>query len=257
MKLVVKVGSQSILSSDGTLKKNVLSGLVAQLIELQKKHQVILVSSGAVGSGRKVLKQFNRLRLGQSTGEKQLLASLGQPELMRTYASFFAKNKVMVSQLLLTKQDFLTRSHRQNIVRLLTEILKYENVIPILNENDSVATQELMFTDNDELAGLIAKLVGADKLIILSNIDGVFSHSPEDSRAKLISCIDSPKAWPKVSASKSALGRGGMHSKLITARQVIRAGIDVHIANMREPRVLLRVVRGEALGTVIRKSKRK
>ncbi|TAL59754.1 MAG: glutamate 5-kinase, partial [Legionella sp.] len=190
MKVVIKVGTQSILASDGAPCEPVMLHLVEQIVGLQKAgHHVVLVSSGAVGYGRKVAQEFGG-QLGQSLGEKQVLASLGQHELMTVYARLFKAHQLMVSQLLLTKQDFQTRNHYLNIARLLQVILDHKNIIPIINENDSVAIEELMFTDNDELAGLIAAQMNADKLIILSHIAGVFSGDPSQENAKLITTIN-------------------------------------------------------------------
>jgi glutamate 5-kinase len=258
MKLVIKVGTQSILAPDGTLFEPVLLHLVEQLVALQKSgHQVILVSSGAVGSGRKVANQFLGRAYGSSIGEKQLLASLGQHELIHHYSKLFQKHGLLASQLLLTKQDFQTRTHYLNIARLLREILEHKNIIPIINENDSVAVEELMFTDNDELAGLIAAQMNASKLIILSNVKGVYTGNLSEAGSELISVIHPESGWPEVSSVKSAQGRGGMVSKLSTARKMSELGITTHIACMDEPFVLKRIVDEEPVGTQIVPAKKK
>lgn len=259
MKIVIKVGTQSILSSDGTPFESVLMHLVEQLVALQRAgHELVLVSSGAVASGRKAASGLLGRHYGTSIGEKQVLASLGQHELMHLYAVLFKSHKILVSQLLLTKQDFQTRQHYLNISRLLREILGDKNIIPIINENDSVAIEELMFTDNDELAGLIAAQVNADKLIILSNVRGVYTGHPDESGSEFISVIDpQQQEWPEVSAVKSQHGRGGMLSKLGTARKMSNLGITTHIASIEHPFVLTKLVEGEELGTVILPSKKK
>jgi glutamate 5-kinase len=258
MKIVIKVGTQSILSEDGTPFEPVIFHLVEQIASLQKLgHQVTLVSSGAVGSGRKVTAQFFERQYGNSVGEKQLLASLGQYELMHLYAGLFKQHQLLASQLLLTKQDFHTRKHYLNIARLLREILEHKNIIPIINENDSVSIEELMFTDNDELSGLIAAQMNADKLIILSNIDGVFTGDPRVSGSELIPVIDPKKGWPEVSALKSKQGRGGMLSKLKTAKQMSNLGIVTHIANINIDSIILHLVNEEPLGTIILPNKKK
>lgn len=252
MKLVIKVGTQSILSHEGTPFIAAIKHLVQQIAELRhSNHQVVLVSSGAVSSGRKVAREHIRRQYGNTIGERQVLASLGQLELMRIYGDLFKKHAILSSQLLLTKQDFQTRKHYLNIARLLSEILNQPNIIPIVNENDSVAIEELMFTDNDELAGLIAAQMGADKLIILSNVAGVYTSHPDDERANLITEIDPEQGWPAVSTSKSLHGRGGMHSKLSTAKKVSSLGITTHIAGINEPSVIKRLVANERLGTTI------
>lgn len=252
MKIVIKVGTQSILSNDGTPILPVMNHLVEQIVELQKAgHHVILVSSGAVGSGRKVAKEVLAKQYGNTVGEKQLLASLGQPELMHLYATLFKSHNLLVSQLLLTKHDFQTRRHYLNISRLLNEILHHKNIVPLINENDSVAIEELMFTDNDELAGLIAAQMNADLLIILTNVEGIYTGNPENPESQLIPVIDPDKGWPEVSTSKSALGRGGMLSKLATARKMSNLGILTTIASVHVPSVLTRIAANELLGTTI------
>ena len=256
MKLVIKIGTQSILSQEGIPLESVLSSLAEQIVQLQSQgHQVALVSSGAVGFGRSVARQMLGREYGQSIGEKQLLASLGQHELMRTYAQLFKKHNILASQLLLTKQDFHTREHYRNITRLVAEILAHPNVLPIINENDSVAIEELMFTDNDELSGIIAAQMSADKLIILSNVEGVYTGHPSDPLSTLISTIDPEQGWPNAADDKSEHGRGGMTSKLATARKMSHLGIKTHIASMNTPSVLLKIMKDETIGTTIFPSK--
>jgi glutamate 5-kinase len=252
MKIVVKVGTQSILSEDGTPLESVLESLVEQIVTLQQAgHQLILVSSGAVASGRKVARQMLGREYGTSLGEKQVLASLGQHELIHVYARMLRKHNILASQLLLTKLDFHTRQHYLNISRLLHEILTHKNIVPIINENDSVAVSELMFTDNDELAGLIAAQIGADKLVILSNVEGVYTGHPADPDARLIPIINPEEGWPEISERVSQHGRGGMISKLSTARKMSSLGIATHIASMSQPNVLIRMMSGEDIGTLV------
>lgn len=258
MKVVIKVGTQSILNSDGTPCEAVMRHLVEQISAAQKYgHHVVLVSSGAVGSGRKVAQDLLGFEFGSSLGEKQVLASLGQHELMHVYARLFKSQHLLASQLLLTKQDFQSRHHYLNIARLLQVILERRTIIPIINENDSVAIEELMFTDNDELAGLIAAQINADLLIILTNVDGVFTDDPKQSHAELISVIQAESDWPKVTSHKSLHGRGGMISKLSTARKMSSLGITTHIANINIPSVISRLLAQEAIGTKIVPRKKK
>ena len=259
MKIVIKVGTQAILASDGTLLKKAMPALVRQVVDLHEAgHQVILVSSGAVASGRRVARETLEREYGSTIGEKQVLAALGQPELMQAYAAFLKPHGIAPAQLLLTKQDFLTRQHYLNIARLLRTIVGDRNIIPIINENDSVAVEELMFTDNDELAGLIAAQVNADKLIILTSVEGVYDGPPDEAGSKIIPVINPEKdGWPEVTTKKSALGRGGMATKLGTARKMAGLGITTHIAAMKVQDVLLRIVKGEQLGTAILPLKKK
>lgn len=258
MKIVIKVGTQAILAANGTPNEPVMAELVEQIVTLQNlNHHVVLVSSGAVASGRKVAGDHLGRQYGSSIGEKQVLASLGQYHLMYLYNSMFKQHKMLASQLLLTKQDYQTRQHYLNISRLLREILEQKNIVPIINENDSVAIEELMFTDNDELAGLIAAQINADKLIILSNVEGVYTGNPNHVDSQLIELIDPNKSWPEVTAEKSEHGRGGMITKLSTARKMSDLGICTHIASIKNHSILLRLVNGEGLGTTILPLKKK
>lgn len=259
MKIVIKVGTQSILAADGTLLETAVSSLVSQIAALVKDgHDVALVSSGAVGSGRRVARTQLQLECGSETAEKQMLASLGQPALMQTYSRLFKPHGMAPAQLLLTKQDFQTRHHYLNIARLLREILAHKNIIPVINENDSVSVQELMFTDNDELSGLIAAQMNADKLIILSCVAGVYDGHPDDAASRVISVVNPAKSgWPQAFAVKSAQGRGGMASKLGTARKMAELGIATHIAALSEKNVIARIVAGESVGTAILPARKK
>lgn len=258
MKIVVKVGTQAILSDKGEIQESTIISLVKQIVDLQSKnHHVVLVSSGAVGTGRRMARDFFKREYGSSLAEKQVLASLGQPELIHNYTQHFQKHGVLAAQLLLTKQDFNTRGHYLNIARILRELLAHTNIVPIVNENDTVAIEELMFTDNDELAGLIAAQIDADKLIILTSVHGVFDGLPEDPNSKIIPIIDPEDKLQKVSAIKSKHGRGGMISKLSTARKMSELGIMTHIAHINEKEVLSRLINQETIGTKILPFKKK
>jgi len=258
VKIVIKVGTQSILAHDGTPFEDTIKNLVQQIVNIQKAgHQVILVSSGAVSSGRKVARQLLEKIYGSSIAEKQLLASLGQYELINLYVDMFKSHNILVSQLLLTKQDFHTRKHYLNIARLLRELLEHKNIIPIINENDSVSIEELMFTDNDELAGLIAAQINADKLIILTNVKGVYTKDPKAEDSEFIHTIAKDDDWPEVSSVKSDNGRGGMISKLSTARKMSMLGITTHIVSIEEDSVITRLIDNELVGTLILPDKKK
>jgi len=259
MKIVIKVGTQAILAGDGMALESIMILLVEQIAKLQKQgHHVVLVSSGAVASGRRAARALFNREYGTSIGEKQVLASLGQHELMHRYAEMFKPHGILASQLLLTKQDFHTRQHYLNIARLLREILEHKNIVPIVNENDSVAIEELMFTDNDELAGLIAAQMNADKLIILTTVEGVYDMHPDDPNAKCIPLLDpANQRLPEVSAIKSTHGRGGMVSKLSTAHKMSDLGVTTHIASINQANAIIRLVEGESLGTTILPKKKK
>ena len=251
MKVVIKVGSQTIISPEGNVLENVMADIIRQIIKLQQQgHQVILVSSGAVALGRVISKKVAGRTYGTNVADKQLLASLGQPQLMAIYSQICEKQKLMVAQLLLTKYDFQTKRGYTNILRLLQKGLDQPNVLVIINENDSVAVDELMFTDNDELSGIIAAQIGADKLLLLTSISGVYDKNPENPDAKLIPVIGVKDKLPEVSGAKTVLGRGGMASKLNTARKMGNVGVMTHIASITEPDVIIRLINGdEAIGS--------
>lgn len=251
MKVVIKVGSQTIISPNGEVLEDVMADVIRQVVELQQQgHQVILVSSGAVALGRVISKKIAGKTYGSSVADKQLLASLGQPRLMAIYAKICEEKQLMVAQLLLTKYDFQTKRSYTNILRLLQKGLDQPNVLVIINENDSVAVDELMFTDNDELSGIIAAQIGADKLLLLTSISGVYDKNPENPDAKLIRVIGVKDKLPEVSGAKTALGRGGMASKLNTARKMGNVGVMTHIASIAEENVIVRLVNGDvAIGS--------
>lgn len=243
MKIVIKVGSQTIISPKGEVLVNVIADLIRQIIILQKQGiKVILVSSGAVALGRIITNRIGNHSYGGSIADNQLLASIGQPHLMAIYTKICDAHELMVSQLLLTKHDFQTKHSYTNILRLLQKSMSQANLLTIINENDSVAVEELMFTDNDELAGIIAVQIGADKLLLLTSIDGVYDKNPEEPDAKIIPVINLKDKLPELSGAKTLLGRGGISSKLNTARKIAHIGIMTHIASIAKTDVILRLV---------------
>ncbi len=251
MKIVIKVGSQSLLLPSGELRAGVIDNLIQQISKLQQAgHQVLLVSSGAVALGRSCALQITQHSYGSSVADKQLLAALGQPRLMALYAESSAKQGIAAAQLLLTKYDFKSKRSYTNILRLLQKSLAQSKVLTIINENDSVAVDELMFTDNDELAGIIAAQIGADKLLLLTSTNGVYDRHPQEAGAQLLEEIKLSDPLPIVSADKTALGRGGMSSKLHTARKCAVVGVMTHIAALDVPNIIERLVNDEPhLGT--------
>jgi glutamate 5-kinase len=247
MRVVIKVGSQAILSAAGELLEERLNDIIRQIIQLREAgHQVILVSSGAVGLGRGTARRIANREYASSVADKQLLASIGQPQLMAHYNRICEAEGYLAAQLLLTKYDFQTKRSYTNILRLLQKSLAQANLLIIINENDSVAVDELMFTDNDELAGIIAAQVGADKLLLLTSIDGVYNKNPAEVDAELIREVKLEDALPDL-AGKTSLGRGGMSSKLNTARKMARVGVMTHIANIAEANIIVQLVLDDTL----------
>jgi glutamate 5-kinase len=252
--LVVKIGTAALGAADGMPDRRLLGGLVDELAALkQVGHNVILVSSGAVGTGRAMLKKYQPLHNCPPVAEKQILASLGQSRLMTLYQELLTPHNLLASQILLTKQDFRTRDHHKHMLHLFAALQKQPNILPIINENDSVTVDELMFTDNDELAGLLAAMMNADQLIILSHIAGVYDRPPDESGASIIPLIDwtSKTGLPAATQGKSRTGRGGMTAKLASARKLASLGITTHIAAAREPNILARLLAGDKTGTKI------
>ncbi len=244
-RVVVKIGSQTIVDNSGALNVSWLSDLMRQITELkQAGFDIVLVSSGAVASGSGLTSTHKPLSCNSEVAKRQILASLGQAKLIETYNGLLLKHGLLASQILLTKQDFKTKEHYHNITLLFLELLAQNHILPIVNENDTVAITELMFTDNDELAGLVATLVRAEALVILTNVAGIYDRNPSDPDARVIRSINAQKnKWPKITASKSELGRGGMQSKLATAKRMAKAGIRTHIASASEPDCLTGLLR--------------
>ena len=225
----MKVGSNVLTRSDGKLDVTRMSALVDQIAALRKQGiEVILVSSGAMASGRGELKVSHDL---DSVEQRQLFSAVGQVKLVGLYYDLFREFGIHVGQVLTMKENFEPGEQYRNQRACMTVMLE-NDVLPIVNENDTVSVTELMFTDNDELSGLIARMMEADTLVLLSNIDGIFTSHPDDPAAQLIGKVEPGRDLSEyISPEKSAFGRGGMHSKYTTASTVSQAGIRVIIAN--------------------------
>src|SRR5208282_2480485 len=236
-RLVVKVGSAVISDADG-LCADVIEQIALQADSLVRDgREVVLVTSGAVAAGRALLSLARR---GASIAARQAEAAAGQIELMATYSKYFAAHGRIVAQILLTHQDLAERKRRLN-ARQTIETLLGAGVIPIVNENDTVAVEEIRLGDNDVLSSLVATLIQADLLVILSDVPGVLTGDPRKrSDARLIPLIADPEAEMRglVAESAGPLGSGGMATKLKAARQAGSAGIPVMIASGRDPGVL-------------------
>ncbi len=236
-KITVKVGSNVLTKSDGTLNVARIAHLVDQISWLHKKGiEVILVSSGAVAAGRSLLNLSKKLDMVSS---RQLYSAVGQVKLINRYADLFRDQGIICAQVLTTKDNFSDRNHYLNMKNCITTLLE-NRVLPIVNENDTISVSELMFTDNDELSGLIASMQNSEALIILSNVDGIYDGDPSLPESKIIEEIHvKDKDWMKnISQQKSGFGRGGMLTKSSIARKVAKEGIDVHIASGLRDHVL-------------------
>jgi len=241
-KIVIKIGSSLILENK-TVNLERLNSLSQQIAELKKMgYQIILVSSGAIALGREKI-GFSQAWPDNLAG-KQALAAIGQPELMTVYKKLFAKENLIVAQILLTREDVADWQKYLNVKKTLDVLLK-KGVIPIINENDSTATEEIQFGDNDTLSALITSRTAADLLIILSDIDGLYYKQKIIKQIKKITPAIEALAQP----SKKRLTRGGMKAKIQAAKISLAAGIPVIIANGKRKNILLKLMAGEKLGT--------
>ena len=237
-KITVKIGSNVLAKSDGTLNVSRIAHLVDQVAFLHKNGvEVVVVSSGAVAAGRAVLEPVKKI---DAVSQRQLWAALGQVKLISRYSDFFGEHGLVCAQVLTTKENFSSRGHYLNMKNCFTTLLE-NKVIPIVNENDTISVTELMFTDNDELSGLIASMVNSEALILLSNVDGVYSSHPQNKNAELIKKIDVAEKEPEnaISEEQSNFGRGGMLTKFRIAKKVAGDGIGVHIANGTSENILV------------------
>ena len=236
-RIAVKVGSNVLARRDGTLDVTRMSALVDQIAELHKAGvEIILISSGAVASGRSEIHPQKKL---DSVDHGRLCSAVGQAKLINRYYELFREHGIPVGQVLTTKESFGTRRHYLNQKNCMTVMLE-NGVIPIVNENDTISVSELMFTDNDELSGLIASMMNTQALIILSNIDGIYNGSPADPQSSVIREIGHGKDLSNyIQTSKSNFGRGGMLTKTNIARKVADEGITVIIANGKRDNILV------------------
>lgn len=243
MTITIKIGSNVLTQSNGMLNVERMESLVADIAKLHSEgHKIILVTSGAVAAGRSMIKGYQQL---DHVSQRQLLSSIGQVKLIDTYKQIFDHHKIQIGQLLVTKQDFSTREHYLNMKNCI-QTLWDSNVIPVVNENDTVSVTALMFTDNDELSGLLASMMDCEKLFILSNIDGIYNGNPSDEGTHVIREIKAGANIAQyVQATKSGFGRGGMQTKSRIAQKTAASGIDVYIANGTTANAITLLAKGD------------
>ena len=247
-KIIVKVGSNVITQANGLPDEGRINHLVDQLAAIKQRGiEVILVSSGAVAAGRSLIKVSEKQ---DAVTTRQLLAAIGQVKLINTYSNFFAAHHIKCAQVLVTKEDFRDRAHYLNMKNCM-QILLQNDVIPVVNENDVVSVTELMFTDNDELAGLIASMLNADALIILSNVNGIYNGDPKVEGSQVMEEVSGAVSnlASFIQTGKSQFGRGGMITKSTMAQKVAKLGITVHIANGTQDEVLVSLLNQELIHT--------
>ncbi len=256
-KVVLKVGSAVITKEDEGLDYQVLHSLTYEINRLVKEGlKVVLVSSGAIACGRAKLKYFKK---PISLTEKQALAAVGQAALIQAYEDMFQQYGIHVAQVLLTNEDLSQRERYLNAKKTLDTLLKWK-IVPIVNENDTVTTEGIRFSDNDILSALVAGTISADLLIVLSDVDALYSEDPRDNpQAQRISEVEeiTPEIMKMAGTKPGRLGRGGMYSKLLCAQMVSSMGIPMVILPGRAPLVIEKFWSGEDIGTIFWAKERK
>ncbi len=248
-RIVVKIGS-SVLTRDGELQSRVFGDISRQVAELfDAGREVVIVSSGAIAIGARELGWSDG---GRSIREKQAAAAVGQIGLIEHYRRRFARRGRRVAQILVTRSGLADHERFINARHTLLELLRI-GVVPIVNENDTVATEEIRFGDNDNLSATVANLIGADLLVILTDVDGLYQKPPGDgAKPKIFDIVErvTPEIERAAGGSTSAFGRGGMTTKLEAAQAAARCGSTTVLCNGRKRDVLLRVAAGERVGTI-------
>lgn len=249
MRIVIKIGTSTLAHKSGLLNIRRVEELCKVMSDLKNAgNQVILVSSGAIGMGA------GKLSLSEKPSDiptKQAAAAVGQCELMYTYDKLFSEYNHTVAQILITGGDIEHSVRKVNFENTMCRLLEL-GAIPIINENDSIATDEIVIGDNDTLGAIVATAINADLLILLSDIDGLFTADPhKDKNAVLLTRVEeiTPEIESMTGGAGSKFGTGGMATKIRAARIATEAGIDMIIANGKEPNVLYDIVEGKPVGT--------
>jgi glutamate 5-kinase len=248
-KILIKIGSAVLTGADG-IDLKIVDALVKEMSELvHRGYSVVLVTSGAIASGKHRLNITGKLK---SIPEKQAAAAVGQGRLMRVYSKSFEKNGVYVAQILLTLSDLTDRQRFLNIRNTLSTLTEWK-VMPIINENDSVAVDEIKFGDNDNLAAMIANIVEADLFINLTNTAGLYDSNPAESKkARFIGLVSefTDEIEAIATAETSTVGTGGMKSKVLAAKKVTAIGIPCIIAPGKKKNILTDILDGKEIGTL-------
>lgn len=256
-RVVVKLGSSIITNEKDVIDEVFLNHLAEQVSKLHKKNkEIIIVSSGAVAAGMMVLKLNEKPK---SISEKQAIAACGQGYLIAKYSDVFSKHNLLVAQILLTSEDIADRKRYLNAKNTIENLI-FKKIIPIINENDTVVTSEIKLGDNDNLSAEVACLVDADLLIILSDVDGFYDDDPRiNDKAKVIDTVSDINKYMKKSSNKagSNVGTGGIYTKLQAAKKTMIVGIPCVLARGRKENVLLKIFKGEKIGTIFLPEKQK
>ena len=248
-RVVVKVGTNVLTNRDNRILGPVLRELVRQIAVLYEEGiMVVLVSSGSAMAGMEILGETN---IKDKSIRRQVYSSVGQPRMMRHYYGIFHDYGMRCAQVLATKRDFDPGKYRENMINCYEGLLS-EGVIPIANEDDATSLTMSMFSDNDELASLVAELVDADRLIILSDTDGLYTGHPDDDDSEMILEVKSHQnveKYVRASNKKEGEGRGGMESKLKIAKGTANKDIPTHIANGKRENVIVDIINDKEVGT--------
>lgn len=256
-RIVVKIGSSSLQHKEtGDMDYIRLEKLVRELSDIRNQgKEVILVTSGAIAAGKKAvgITEIKSVVQAEAMAVKQACSAVGQARLMMTYSRLFAEYNQVAAQILMTKNTIVDNLNRYNAHNTFSQLLKM-GVIPVVNENDTVATYEIEIGDNDTLSAIVAALVEADLLILLSDIDGLYTDDPhKNPDAKFIDVVEklTPELMEMGKASTgSGVGTGGMSTKLIAAKIATASGADMIIANSEDIGVLHRIINGKSVGTL-------
>jgi len=248
-RIVVKVGTNVMTNINNRIVGPILKNLVRQIAYMYERGIItVLVSSGSAIAGKEVLGTCNA---EDSTTRRQIYSSVGQPRMMRHYYSMFHDYGMRCAQVLATKRDFSPGKYRENMINCYEGLLA-EGIVPIANEDDAVSLSMSMFSDNDELASLVAELVNADKLIMLTDINGLYTGHPEDNETKLLHKVkvhENVEKYVKENNKGEGEGRGGMESKLRIAKTTACKNIPTYIANGKEDNILIDILEGKQVGT--------
>lgn len=248
-RIVVKVGTSSLVSDKGSLDIEKMANLVHQLAEVRNQdREVVLVTSGAIRAG---MERLGISRRPRNIPDQQASAAVGQSLLMKTYTELFGKYGIITAQVLVTRDDFRERVRYLNIRNTMHTLFRF-GCLPIVNENDTVATEEIRFEENDTLSALVAACVDADLLLNLSDVDGLYDGDPRtDKNARLIEEVSgiTPEIEAIATGTSSECGSGGMRAKIEAAKIATRSGVTMIIARSTKPRVILDAVEGKNVGT--------
>ncbi|MCD7835375.1 MAG: glutamate 5-kinase [Lachnospiraceae bacterium] len=256
-RIVVKIGSSSLQHSEtGDMDYIRLEKLVRELCDIRNQgKEVVLVTSGAISAGKKAvnMKEIKCSTQAETMAVKQACSAIGQARLMMTYQKLFAEYNQVAAQILMTKNTIVNNLNRYNAHNTFSELL-HMGVIPVVNENDTVATYEIEIGDNDTLSAIVAALVEADLLILLSDIDGLFTDdprkNPDASFISRVDCLTDELMMMGKASTGSDVGTGGMNTKLLAAKIATSSNVDMVIANSRDIGVLHRILAGENEGTL-------